>query len=64
MVLLAAFDVLVARADSTDRRNNFAEHLSGCLEAKRFTRPLIQLSRGGVELPQALPVKSVGIAAR
>ena len=37
-------------ADSTGRCNTFAEHLSGCVEAQRLARPLVQLSRNGVEL--------------
>jgi hypothetical protein len=41
---------LLRRADSTGRCNTFAEHFSGCVEAQRLARPLIQLSRNGVEL--------------
>ena len=37
-------------ADSTGRCNTFAEHLSGRVEAERFARYLIQLSRYCVEL--------------
>ena len=36
--------------DSTGQRNTFAEHLSGRVEAERLARPLVQLSRDGVEL--------------
>src|SRR5206468_9137868 len=39
-----------AAVDSTGQRNTFAEHLSGCVEAERLPRPLIQLSRDRVEL--------------
>jgi len=44
------FDRLLSGADSTGRRNSFAEHLSGRMEAERLARPLVQLSRDGVEL--------------
>ena len=46
----ATYDWLQLAADSTGRRNTFAEHLSGCVEAERLARPLVQLSRDRVEL--------------
>ena len=36
-------------ADSTGRCTGSAEHLSRCLVAERLSRPLVQLSRHGVE---------------
>ncbi|MGJ7521708.1 DinB/UmuC family translesion DNA polymerase [Variovorax sp. LT1P1] len=45
-----AVQVLAFVADSTGRCNTFAEHLSGCVEAERLARPLVQLSRDRVEL--------------
>ena len=37
-------------ADSTGQRNRLAEHFSRRLEAESLARPLVQLSRHGVEL--------------
>lgn len=46
----AAIERLETLADSTGRRNTFAESLSGRLEAERLARPLVQLSGDRVEL--------------
>jgi hypothetical protein len=39
-----------SEADSTGQRNGLAEQLSRRLEAESLSRPLVQLSRHGVEL--------------
>ena len=46
----AGFDRSLWVADSTGQRNSLAEHLSRRLEAESLPRPLVQLSRQGVEL--------------
>lgn len=50
MSAAAAIERLETLADSTGRRNTFAESLSGRLEAERLARPLVQLSGDRVEL--------------
>ena len=46
---------LLGATHSTGRCNTLVEHLSGCLEAKRLARPLVQLSCNRIKLSLGEP---------